>query len=217
MSFRSYIAKPISFVFHPLLLPSYAVLLLFLFPTYLSNYQYEYKKIILLMIFIMTFILPTLVLMIMLNIRVINSLTLHERKERVYPYALSTMIYIGAYYISMNFSVSVPAYITNFLLTSAIIVFAVMMINFKYKISAHMAGIGGFISFFYVFIIKENLRDFLFPFEIINFNTVLFLSLLLLFAGLIGSSRLSLGAHKGAQILLGFLTGLLLGFINFLF
>jgi len=217
MSAKNYPAKIISFLFHPLLLPTYAVFLIFVLPTYISNYQFEYKRIVLIIIFILTFVFPVLVLMVMLNIKTISSLTLNKRKERIYPYALATIIYIAAYYIIMNFSVGIPAYITNFVLTSTIIIFVLMLINFKIKVSAHMAGIGGFISFFYVFILKENLYEY--PFAILEFNmgTLVFLSGLLILAAIIASSRLSLNAHKADQIWIGFFTGLLIGLLNLFF
>jgi len=80
-----------------------------------------------------------------------------------------------------------------------------------------MAGIGGFISFFYVFILKENLYEY--PFAILEFNmgTLVFLSGLLILAAIIASSRLSLNAHKADQIWIGFFTGLLIGLLNLFF
>lgn len=212
---KNFPAKIVSFFFHPLLLPSYAVILMFILPTYMSHYQYEFKRIVLLIIFILTFVFPVLIIMVMLNMKAVSSLNLSQRKERTYPYALTSIIYIAAYYISLNFSAGIPSTINNFILTSTIIIFVMMLLNFKIKVSAHMAGIGGFISFFYIFIMKENLNDL--SFSYFNFTAIHFLSVVLVLAGIIGSSRLSLKAHNIKQISIGFIVGFMIGLINIFF
>lgn len=214
---KNFPAKIISFLFHPLLLPTYAVLLMFIFPAYLSNYQYEFKRIVLLVIFILTFVFPVLVIMVMINMKAISSLNMKERKERIYPYAVASIIYIAAYYILINFSFTIPNIVINFILTSTVIIFIIMLINFKIKVSAHMAGIGGFVSFFYVFIMKENMYDFLFSFSNLNISGVYFLTLIILLAGIIASSRLSLKAHNICQISIGFGVGFVVGLGNLFF
>ncbi len=214
---KNFPAKIISFFFHPLLLPTYAVILMFILPTYMSHYQYEYKKIVLLIIFILSFIFPVLVIMVMLNMKAVSSLKLTKRGERTYPYAIISIIYIAAYYISLNFSAGIPSTVKNFLLTSTIIIFVMMLINFKVKASAHMAGIGGFLSFFYVFIMKENINGLLFSFSNLNITIIHFLALIILLAGITASSRLSLKAHNMKQISIGFFTGFVIGLINVFF
>lgn len=210
-------AKIISFLFHPLLLPTYAVLLMFILPTYMSHYQYEYKRIVLLIIFILTFIFPVLVIMVMLNMKAVSNLNMTDRRERMYPYAVASIIYIAAYYISVNFSSGIPSCVSNFILTSTLIIFIIMLINLKIKVSAHMAGIGGFISFFYIFILKENLTDLLFSFLNLKFTGIHFLMFVILLAGITASSRLSLKAHNIKQISIGFFTGFVVGLINIFF
>ena len=165
----------------------------------------------------MTFIFPMLIMMVLLNIRTISSLNLWDQKERVYPYAITSIIYISAYYITINFPAGIPGTISNFVLISVMIIFVVMLINFKIKVSAHMAGIGGFISYFYVFFLKENTGDLLFSIGNTNFYIVHFFIFLFLIAGIIASSRLSLKAHKINQILIGFFTGFVIGLTGIFF
>ena len=153
----------------------------------------------------------------MLNMKAVSSMKLTKRRERTYPYALISIIYIAAYYISINFSGGIPSNVSNFILTSTIIIFVMMLLNFKIKASAHMAGIGGFISFFYVFIMKENINGLQVTFSSLNITAVHFLVLLIFLAGIIGSSRLSLNAHNLKQISIGFLTGFVIGLINIFF
>jgi len=205
------LAKIFSYIFHPLLLPVYAVILFFIFPSYLSHYQYEYKRIIVLIIFLMTFIFPVLILLVLLNIKTISNLNLSKRTERRYPYAIVSIVYITAYYILINFPAGIPNPISNFILIAAIIIFIVMLINFKMKISAHMAGIGGFIGYFYIFLLKENTGYVLFSLIGVNITVAYFLMLLLLIAAITATARLSLNAHNPQQILVGFLIGFPVG------
>jgi hypothetical protein len=162
----------------------------------------------------MTFIFPALIMLVLLNIRTIRSLRLSERTERRYPYAIISIVYITAYYIMINFPPGIPNPVSNFILTAAVVIFTVMLINFKIKLSAHMAGFGGFIGFFYIFFLKENVGYILFTFLGLHVTPMYFLIFMILLAGIIASSRLSLNAHNPLQVLLGFLTGLAIGILN---
>ena len=210
-------AKIISVIFHPLLLPTYAVILMFIFPTFLSNYQFEYQKIVLIIIFIFTCMIPISLIMLMLFLKTVGSINLKDRRERTYPYVLVCIIYIGAYYFSVKFPPGIPVAVNNFILTATIIIFFIMLINFKIKVSAHMAGIGGFLSFFYVFIMNENINDSLFTIMNFNLQGIHFFGLIILVAAVIATARLSLNAHNMKQILLGFFVGFAVGLINIFF
>jgi hypothetical protein len=212
-----FISNTVSYLFHPLLLPVYAVMLLFLFPSYLSHYQFEYKKIIILIVFLLTFVIPVSVIMIMIIFRRINSAKLINREERTYPYAVITIIYIVAYYLMLNFPVGIPSVIRNFVLIAAVTVFVCLLINFKIKSSAHMAGLGAFIGYFYIYFLKENISPVLFSIAGINITITFFMIILLIIAGITASSRLSENAHNPVQIGIGFLSGLLIGLSNIFF
>lgn len=212
-----YISNTVSYLFHPLILPVYAVILLFLFPSYISHYQYEFKKIIVLIVFMMTFVFPILILLIMLNMKTISSLNLNKRNERTYPYAIVTIIYVVAYYLMLNFPYGIPPVISNFVLIASISVFVTLLINLKTKVSAHMAGIGTFTGYFYIYFLRENLGTVLFSIGGFNITIVYFLILLLIIAGITASSRLSENAHNPLQIIIGFFTGLIIGLSNFFF
>jgi hypothetical protein len=208
------LAKFISYFFHPMILPVYAVMLMFFFPSWLSNYIFEYKKTIILIIFLLTLIIPTLILLILLNLRMIKSLSLNDRKDRYIPYAVIAFIYTIGYFILVRFPLGIPPNITNFILIADIVIIILMLINFKYKISAHMAGIGAFLSFFYVFMAKEILNDTLFTLFNIDFSILFFIIFLIIVSGFIASSRLYLKDHNRSQIIAGFFLGFIAGFLS---
>lgn len=204
-------AKIISLLFHPMLLTSYAVLLMFVLPTYLSLYPYNYKKAVILIVFTATFISPLLVMLILLNLRKIESLHLCSRKERIFPFFTTFVLYISGWLITLNFPGGSPVYIGNFILCSIIILLIVTVLTFRFKISVHMAALGGFIGYFYIWFEKMQISDILFVFKRFDFREIHFFAVLLLISGIIASSRLLLKAHNPGQILSGFFIGLFLG------
>jgi membrane-associated phospholipid phosphatase len=83
---------------------------------------------------------------------------------------------------------------------------ALLLVSLKWKISAHLAAIGGLTGGFFglSFRLQEN------PVHILIF--------LILVSGVLGTARLVLGKHNKAQIYAGFLLGFLImnGVILFL-
>ena len=70
------------------------------------------------------------------------------------------------------------------------------MISYFWKISIHMAGMGGITGL--LFMLCHQL----------DCNLFVPISLAIFFSGLVGSSRLIAGSHKPAQIYVGYLLGL---------
>jgi len=207
-------ARVVSLLFHPMLLTSYAILLMFVLPTYLSLYPYNYKKAVVLIIFTATFISPLLIMLILLNIRKIKSLNLTDRKERFLPFVIGFVLYFSAYLITLNFPGGTPLYISGFVLCTTILLLILLILTFKFKISVHMAGMGGFIGFFYVFFVKMNISEVLFIISGFHILIIHFFVLLLILSGIIASARLFLKAHNPIQIISGFFTGLIIGFLS---
>lgn len=212
-----YIAKFFSFVFHPILLPTFATILLFALPTYLSNFQYIYKKGVVQIVFLSTFLTPLLIILILINTQVISDFYLTKKKERFYPFAIVSFIYILAYIILENLPLGVlkvPSYINNFILLSALTIFISLIFNLKIKISAHMAGVGLFLSFFLVFFNNEGIGRIIFSFLHFNITSIFFFSFIIIIAGIIASSRLFLKAHTNKELLIGFVIGVFIGGIS---
>jgi len=70
-----------------------------------------------------------------------------------------------------------------------------LLINFEFKISAHMAGIGGVTGLLTGIGIRMNID--------MTFLIIIAIAI----AGLIGFARLKQNAHKPPEVYLGFLTG----------
>lgn len=192
-------AKIISILFHPLIIPTLGIFILFNTNSYL-NYVIpsEIKKAILLLIIISTFIIPTLVSLLLLNTKIITSLKMETKRERVIPYAFTILFYFFTLYM-LNKS-PIPPLIFKFIIAATLAVILAFTINFKWKISAHMIGIGGLLGA--LISVSLLLHVYLIP----------IISLIFIVAGLIASSRLILNAHTPTQIYLGFLLGFICQF-----
>jgi hypothetical protein len=195
----------ISVLFHPLLMPTYACLMLFygfrnsIFELMTSN---ESKWQIIIIVFTFTFLLPMLNIFLMFKLKRITSLILSNRHERTFPYLMTAIFYFGLFYLFFDLRIWQTIKIFIFCAGTAILLTA--LINLKYKISAHMVGIGGLLGM--VFSLHILLR----------LDLTGFIAVTVLAAGLTGSARLILNEHKPSQIYTGFLMGFLCQTILFL-
>ncbi len=146
-----------------------------------------------------TFIFPLLLALILVNRKVINSLEMETQKERNIPYAITIIFFILT--LTLLKKAPVPPIIYNFIIGATLSVMLAFIINMKWKISAHMIGIGGLVGA--LLCVASLLEVYLLPQIVCT----------LLIAGLIGSSRLQLKAHSPSQIYIGFLVGVFCQFI----
>ncbi len=190
------LAKVISLVFHPLLMPSILTIILFNLPNYTSLLiPFDAKLIIIAMVFVLTLVFPVLFIFILKQKGMISSIYLASREERVYPFVITAMFNFTAYYLIRQ--TQIPNVFYLFLLGSAVLILVCLVINFREKISIHMAGSGGLTGA----LIGISLRlDIAMTGLII---AVIFIS------GWIGFARLQLQAHQPRQIYAGFVCGMI--------
>lgn len=196
------IAKILSLVFFPLLIPTYTLLIIFNINVYFSMIIPQLAKLqILGMVFLITFIFPLFMMILFQRIGIIKSLYMKTKEERTLPYLMTIIFYYLASYLLKQLQISPIFY--YFILGATFLIIITLIINFFWKISIHMIGIGGMLgtlmglSFLWMIDI---------PFLII---------LLVLCSGVTGFARLKLNAHNPAQIYSGFLLGT--SFMLFLF
>ena len=189
-------AKILSVLFHPMLLPSIGILIFFNSGSILDFLPFQAKKIILLIIFVSTFVLPLTFVPFFIFQKIIKNVQMENNRERLVPFFVTSVLYFFCYYMLKR--LGAPHTIVLFILAAAINVFALFLFSFKYKISAHMVGIGGLTGALIAisFILKINLEYFIIG--------AIFVS------GIIGYSRLKLETHKQYQIYIGWFTGLII-------
>jgi len=196
------IAKILSLVFFPLLIPTYTLLIIFNINVYFSMIIPQLAKLqILGMVFLITFIFPLFMMILFQRIGIIKSLYMKTKEERTLPYLMTIIFFYLTSYLLKQIQISPIFY--YFILGATFLIIITLIINFFWKISIHMIGIGGMLGTFMGL-------SFLWMIDI-SFLIIL----LVLCSGVTGYARLKLNAHNPAQIYSGFLLGT--SFMLFLF
>jgi len=132
---------------------------------------------------------------VMRHFKLVKSLHVEVREQRLIPYLFTALCYFGAaYYLYYCHS---PRWFMMFMVGSALTVVVMALINLKWKISAHMAGIGGLIALVY----QIHVQD------LSAFDLFWLLSFIIILAGGLGSARLVLKRHDLVQVLAGVVVG----------
>lgn len=193
------LAQVLSFVFHPLLLSTYQVVLLgAFFPAMVMGPQ-GHAWSILAFVFIVTFLFPALMLLMLRSFRAIDSLTLQNRQQRIFPFSVITIIY-GA--VAMLFYNMLPLPDLNKLMLIVFaLVLASLLITFFFKISIHSIAVAGAVGILVQLNKAMEEPRLLVP-----------TAGLIVLAGLVMSARLVLGAHTLREVLQGALVGFVIGY-----
>lgn len=194
---EKYITRFISVIFNPLLMPTYSLLIIFNLNVYFSLLlPAAVKWRLISLVFILTFLFPLFILLIMLKRNIIKSIEMKTREERVFPLLITAVFFYINYYLFKNIQVS-PIF-NYFILGATFGVIFTLIVNFWWKISVHMIAIGGLfgtlLGISFVFLVEIN-----------------YLILLVIFiSGLVGYARLKAKAHNSLQVYSGFLAGTLI-------
>lgn len=193
------ISHIISTVFQPLLMPSYGVMLLFVYTYFGVMYRHQFWHIVMPVI-LFSFIIPALLILLLYRLRIVSDLSLKVRRERFYPYIITLFSYTAM--IIFYYRMHMPRWFLMIMAASVVIMVIAIFITLVWKISAHMFGIGGLlggamaVSFF---VERSN------PYY-------MFMGLFII-AGLVGTSRLILRRHTLSQVVAGFMLGYLVSFL----
>lgn len=187
------LAKITSIIFHPLLMPLYGMAIIFSAPTLLGYLPFNIKKLLLLILLVNNVLLPVSLLPFFIQRKIISSWTISERKERNIPLVISTILYGTTSFIIFRFPV--PVFLKSFIFTLTFLSVIVTLINFWWKISLHSVGAGALIGLVLILSLKM-----LTPLE-------WYLISVIIFSGLILSSRLKLNNHNPSQVWAGLFTG----------
>lgn len=194
-------AKVLSVLFTPFYLPILGLLILFIF-SYLSLLPLTYKLFLLLMFYLFTVFLPTALIRFYRRYQGWTLIELGSRERRAIHYVISIFSYLLCYYIMA--ATHVPHFMGSILIAALVIQVACAIINLFIKISTHTAAIGGVTGALLAFSV------------IFSFNPVWWLCIVLLLAGMVGTSRMILRQHSLRQVVLGYLAGVACSFVSVL-
>lgn len=207
----------ISWVFMPLLMPIYALLLVMFIPSnidFIQNSQcmyamdFQFKKAFLYMFLIFCVLAPGVSILILKRRGIIASIDMDTQKERYIPilvmfiYCLVLFFYIN-YLINVN-RLIVPKFLTMLPLSGVAVTAVFIIVNRWRKISIHAAAAGILVGFILAYILQQ-----------VEYELWVF-TISLLVTGIVMSARLYLQKHTLSEVIIGWLIGSFITFgINF--
>lgn len=192
--------KIISAVLHPIVMPTVGVLIyLIITPINIpKNWQHSLVSIV----FFVTYIVPTLMLIFLKYTRNIKSTELLTIQERKVPVLFMIILF---FMIGDSFYKHVAIRDLSYLFYGVSLGLAVIyfFLYYNLKISLHLVSMGSAVGFFFVFQFIYHL------------NILPIISVLLILSGLLSSSRLYLKAHTYKEVYIGFFIGFFSQFLVF--
>ncbi len=187
------ISHILSFIFHPLLMPVLSFALMFK-DSYLNVMPMYYKSMITSIVGVFTLVIPCLFIFLLKILKVISSVSLYNRKDRMIPYLITILSYFTC--AITLYKLRVPLWMLSMLIGAALALINAMFITMKWKISAHATGMGGMMgAVIYLFIVFGAVPLWL-------------LSLVILASGAVGTARIYLNCHTFGQVIAGYANGL---------
>ncbi|MBQ4345218.1 MAG: hypothetical protein IJC40_04880 [Muribaculaceae bacterium] len=195
-------AEALSKIFNPLLIPTYSIITALLLSQQLYGVSRVARNSAMVVTFALTCIVPIIVIYILIRTGNITDPQVNKQKERLLPFVATIICYIAS---AMHLSiVHAPAWLSMFMVGAAVSATIVVIVNLKWKISAHATAMGGFVALV-MFMALNNLLS--------EGNILPMLTISILSAGAVCSSRLYLQHHDIWQILAGFANGFIVVFL----
>ncbi|HLO43118.1 MAG TPA: hypothetical protein VK175_02220 [Leadbetterella sp.] len=196
------ISKLLSYVLHPVFMPTYLILLLKLFaplPLFYSFFSIKSFTVFIAIIFVYTAIFPILLVLWLNKTRSVSDIEISNTTERPKVYLITSGFFIslGYFFYSKGGLLEPTAFLVAIMVVN---ILGLAIFSLKEKVSAHasaLACILAVVATVYIKFVEQNL-----------YLPILGLILLL---GLLASSRLVLGAHTLKQVALGVIWGVFTG------
>jgi len=198
------VATIVSYILHPLLVPTYIIILLLNMDAFLAfMIPFSVRLWIISMFFMVTFAMPAMMIWMMHRRGIITSMQMEMRSERFYPLLLTTIFWSIGYGLLSRTGLPVIYY--QYLLGGITALIIAIGINYFWKISLHMLGMGGLTGVFLGFSFR------------IGVDLFLLLTILILLSGLVGYARLKVNSHNPPQVYVGYIVGVLLMIVVYMF
>ncbi len=191
-----FFARMVSWVVSPLLIPTYTTLILLYSGFHFAMYSWPAKRMLLLVVFVATGVLPALTLLISEFGKKWIPSAPGMMDNRIAMIFISLYYYLGFYLLS-----KMPQYnLFKILLLAGTLLVALMVVLSLYRrISLHMAALGSTLGAVMAIAVR------------LNANPLPLLVTIVLISGVVGSALLLLRKHTLAETLAGFP----LGFVHF--
>ena len=192
--FIKFLAKIISYIFHPLFIPVYLTYLII----EIRSYQFAFinpsdRRLLMLLVIISFSFIPLMSILLLRALNFIDSIYLRTQKERIVPYIICMTFYFSVwFYFKKN-------HYQPDLVSMALGVFnasvAAFVINIVMKISMHAIAMGVMTTFVALLAFTDSS------------SYSLYLAITLLLSGIVCTSRLIVSDHSPKEIYFGFVIG----------
>lgn len=186
----------LSWVLSPVITPTLGIIAVF----YLSMYSYAprgAKLLIAGIVFTFTCVIPCAAIWILTRFGDVSDMALTRRSDRLFPYIITGACLFGCGWYLMR--TGLPEWVGYFYIGASVATLVNLLINFKWKISAHGAGIGGLIAMLII------LNRYGLP----AYNLWGWVLAAVIAAGLLGAARVWLWRHTPMQTICGEIVGFL--------
>ena len=198
-------AQLISYVFHPLFLPTYVFMfLIYQFPFDFAGITDWQLKMRLFSVFWLTAFFPSFGVFLLWRLKFSESIFLRTQKERIVPYIIVMFFYWWMYYLSRNFT-DQPVVLKFFYMGIFMATVFGLILNNYYKISMHAMGVGGGMMAVYLFAFYYQM-----PLGISMSEATLI-------TGIVCTSRFLVSDHTSKEIYAGLFVGGICQLIAFFF
>jgi len=189
-------AKFISYVFHPLFIPLYITYFIIQIRSYqLAGINDWINLRILLQVFVNCTFLPLASILLLRALNFIDSVFLKTQRDRIIPYIICMIFYFWNWYVfKNNHEIKDLVSVSMAIFNASILGF---LVNISMKVSMHAISVGVMTTFVALLAFSDS-SSFSF-----------YLSIAVLIAGIVCTSRLIVSDHSQREIYYGFLIGIL--------
>lgn len=182
----------ISYLLHPILFSTIAAFLYFM--TIPNHINKEGQRIILMIVFGTTYIIPVLLSYFLKRFKLIEDYKLRTIQERKFPIVFMILLFFLLSKLLLDTKI-VDLLAFSFMGCALALIIVYVLFNLKIKTSLHTLSIAGIIGFLCV--ISYNYK----------INLLLFIVGFFFIFGIVALARLKLKAHSELEVYLGFLVG----------
>lgn len=191
-----FLAKVISYVFHPLFIPVYLTFFLLQIHAYLFAGLDDWQKLaVFLQMFVNCTFLPLVSVLLLKGLKFINSIYLETQRDRIIPYVICMIFYFWNWYaLKNNRQVSEIVDLSLAIFISSILGF---LANINLKVSMHAIAVAVMSTFMALLTLHDSS------------NLILYFCLSVVITGAVCTSRLIVSSHHPREVYLGLLIGIL--------
>ena len=198
----SRVAAIISYIFHPLLMTTILFMAMFAINATPVSINANNIQQFITVIFLVTFVIPTISISFLRVTKSISSLKLENRKERIIPFFFITIFYGVASWMFLS-KEEITGLINIILFTITSLILVMTLITIFWKISAHATGVGGVLGFLTAIYMQDPTKE-----------GLLSISAAVIVSGFVSSARLYMNAHNPMQVYAGLFLGFIFSFAS---